>query len=317
MPSKPNLTATRQRELSKEIYQKFDRASGLSMRLNQFQKIFFPEYSPKAFTFHYQGDALICTYDRSKVVELDNDADLSNNIVEKFEEWLKTGKEKPFIIVNAPAVQPEQPQAPSDAAENDKFAALARENELLRQRLEALDRQPPPPPAAPEMVTQLVGAITAMGQQLEALQLAQRQQSAVISEAGARSMQAVNLASRAIGETRDVRSDVAQQVRSLTTFTKPALEELDLRVKRREQADNNAPSSPRRTTTTRTIREIREIVQQDEYEDSRGKRRRHQEVEEKPQESKETEPPVGRLMFHLVSRTILGAVGLSVKKRKF
>ena len=317
MPPKPNLTATRQRELSKEIYKKFDPASGLSMRLNQFQKIFFPEYSPKAFTFHYQGDALICTYDRSKVVELDNDADLSKNIVEKFEEWLKTGKEKPFIIVNAPAVQPEQPQVeePSDAAENDKFAALARENELLRQRLEALDRQPPPPPAAPEMVTQLVGAITAMGQQLEALQLAQRQQSAVISEAGARSMQAVTLASRAIGETRDVRSDVAQQVRSLTTFTKPALEELDLRVKRREQADNNAPSSPHRTTT-KTYREIREIVQQDEYEDSRGKRRRHQEEEEKPQESKE-EPSTGRLMFHLVSRTILGAVGLSVKKRKF
>ena len=315
MPPKPNLTATRQRDLSKEIYHKFDRVSGLSMRLNQFQKIFFPEYSPKAFTFHYQGDALICTYDRSKVVELDNGADLSKNIVEKFEEWLKTGKEKPFIIVNAPAVQPEQPQEeePSDAAENDKFAALARENELLRQRVEALDRQPPPPPA-PE-ITQLVGVITAMGQQLEALQLAQRQQSAVISEAGARSMQAVNLASRAIGETRDVRSDVAQQVRSLTTFTKPALEELDLRVKRREQADNNAPSSPRRTTT-KTYREIREIVQQDEYEDSRGKRRRHQEEEEKPQESKE-EPSTGRLVLHLVSRSILGAVGLSVKKRKF
>ena len=129
-------------------------------------------------------------------------------------------------------------------------------------------------------------------------------------------MQAVNLASRAIGETRDVRSDVAQQVRSLAAVTKPALQELDLRVKRREQADD-APSSPHRTTTTRTIREIREIVQQDEYEDSRGKRRRHQEEEEKPQESKEKEPPVGRLMFHLVSRTILEAVGLSVKKRKF
>ena len=316
MPPKPNLTATRQKELSRDIFRSFDPVSSLQMRMYQFQNIFFSETSPKAFTFHYQGDALICTYDRSKVVELE-DADHSKNIVEKFEEWLKTGKEKPFIIVNAPAVQPEQPQEeePSDAAENDKFAALARENELLRQRLEALDRQPPPPPA-PE-ITQLVGVITAMGQQLEALQLAQRQQSAVISEAGARSMQAVTLASRAIGETRDVRSDVAQQVRSLTAVTKPALEELDLRVKRREQADNNAPSSPRRTTTTRTIREIREIVQQDEYEDSRGKRRRHQEVEEKPQESKETEPPVGRLMFHLVSRTILGAVGLSVKKRKF
>ena len=276
------------------------------MSLNKFQNIFFAGNQPKAFTFRYEGDAMICTYDRSKVAESD-DADLSKNIVEKFEEWLKKGTDKPFIILQAPAVQ--QPQEPSDAAENDKYAAMARENELLRQRLEALDRHPPPPPTAPEMVTQLVGAITAMGQQLEALQLAQRQQSAVISEAGARSMQAVNLASRAIGETREVRLDVAQQVRSLAAVTKPALEELEL--KSREQA----PSSPRRKITN-TIRETREIVREEEYEDSRGKRRRHQEEEEKPQESKEKEPPVGRLMFHLVSRTILGAVGLSVKKRK-
>jgi ABC-type glutathione transport system ATPase component len=74
---------------------------------------------------------------------------------------------------------------------------------------------------------------------------------------------------------------------------------------------------PARIVQGRILFEGVDLLQQDEYEDSRGKRRRHQEVEEKPQESKETEPPVGRLMFHLVSRTILGAVGLSVKKRKF
>lgn len=286
--------------------------------LNEFQRMFFP-----AFTFQYNGnDMLTCSYDKHKVVEIDHRySDFKQKAVIAFEKWLKSGAVKPMLILESPqAPRAEQPKEPSDA---EKLTALAQENELLRQRWElreVLDQQPAAMPVAlvPEGVNQLLNEIRSMGQQLQAIQLTnqaiqltQEQQRTVINETGARSMQAVNLASRAVEETRVVRSDVAQQVRSLTTFTRPALEELDLRVRDRE----DHPSSPPRKYT-KTMREIKELVEE-VYEDASHdqKKRRHREPEDQEPKKPKIIPSQARLALYHFTHAVRGAFGFDSSKK--
>jgi hypothetical protein len=259
---------------------------------------------------------LTCSYDKHKVVEIDHRiTDYTQKAVIAFEKWLKSGAVKPMLILERPqAPRAEQPREPSDA---EKLTALALENELLKQRWElrdSLDAQPPPAAAmpvalVPEGVNQLLNEIRMMGQQLQAIQLTQEQQRTAINETGARSMQAVNLASRAVEETRFVRSDVAQQVRSLTTFTRPALAELDLRVKSREQVVERPPS-PLRRTVTKTMREtVKEMVEQEEYEDASHdkKKRRYQEPEVQEPEKKKKAHSQLQLAVHHFAHAVIGS----------
>jgi hypothetical protein len=335
MPVKVNLNVTNTRAFTGDIGRAFKLSdTQVQVLLTEFKEIFYP-----AFTFEYNGkDMLTCSYDKHEVVEINHRiTDFTQKVVIAFEKYLKSGAVKPMIILERP--QPpraEQPKEPSDA---DKLAALALENELLRQRCEmreALDKQPPPAAAmpvalVPEGVTQLLlNEIRSMAQKLQAMELTQQQQGTVINETGERSMQAVNLAYRAVEETKVVRSDVAQQVRSLTTFTRPVLEELDLRVRDRE----DHPSSPRRRVTNTMRETVREMVQE-VYEDaSHDKKKRHREPEvpvredaSHDQKKRHREPEVpekpkivpsqARLAAHHFAHAVLGALGFdSIKKPK-
>ena len=225
MPLNANLTKTKQRNACRDICISFQRFFQVkytdSVLQNQFERIFFSESGSQAFTFLMDGDALKCSYDKSKVGEARarDDPAFSKKVVEGFEEWLHSEDQKPIVIeIRAPQQSAEtmdvgegecdvQPQVDVQALQAEVIAL--REAQALRNEIERL-KAAEPAPVAPEneTLTKALKEVETLREQLETLRVAQEQQRAEIRSTAEKTVDAVNLATVACDQANEAKAQI-------------------------------------------------------------------------------------------------------------
>lgn len=268
-----------------------------SILKKQVRSIFLHKADQRALTLHFNGDTPKCLYNRSNVVHLKDDTEKSNDIVEAFEKWLITGDEKPVIIE---ILNPQQEGVPMDVGVDrveQPVATNTAEVEALRLEVAALreaqalrakiNEIKPAQPAAPanEDLARALKEVESLKQQFEALKVAQEQQNAEIGGAKARSIDAVNMASKAIDDAqrarvnaqsvsqrqREAEERAAYETRMLADKASQRINELGSRVENLAQG----PAEPPRRKIIR-----REFSRGEEEESAPTDKKRKQEEEE-------------------------------------
>lgn len=201
----------------------------------ELRAMFFPSSeSDAAFTFHKDGGILKCTYDKSKVVEVEirDSLGMAKEVVKAFDEWLASDSLKPIDIEIANPLKGGESMDVGGGVEQPKVAATADvqalllENAALRQKMEAMQTVQPAAASNEELHKALKLVETLQGQ-FQTLRLTQEQQGAQIMGTAAQSADAMNMAAKALTDTEAAKSDAAHNTTKLANLTADKIDKIE------------------------------------------------------------------------------------------